>query len=258
MILSSNEVKQQILRIDDFFIKTEFEFINHLEMTGAYNMDFDMQRADDLAKGAALPMFRLYAWKPYCVSLGYNQKRDRIDEELCYKNEFDIVRRPTGGRAVLHSKELTYCVVTKISKEMNQQDLYRDIHIFLVKAFADFAPALDFEKSQTNFRTFYEKDPSSVSCFASSARYEIMFENRKIVGSAQRLFGDVLLQHGSILLDAGHERLADVIISNSETERERIRQSILQHSATLSEVAGREISYTECANAIEKELGIKS
>jgi lipoate-protein ligase A len=113
---------------------------------------------------------------------------------------------------------------------------------------------LDFEKSQPNFNDFYQNKTLSVSCFASTARYEIEFEGRKLVGSAQHNYNGILLQHGSILIGAGHERIADVANLKSDEERQILRRYILKHSSTISEVLNKNVTYDECSKAFYKEI----
>ncbi len=232
----------------------EFEFINHRKCDGQFNMDFDYQRTGEVKTGKALPMLRLYAWHPWTLSLGYNQKSTDIDYSLLHQKGFGMVCRPTGGRAVLHANELTYSVVLNLVENYSMQDVYRDIHILLVNAFKRLGAALDFERSQPNLHEFYKRNDMSVSCFASAARYEIEYEGRKIVGSAQRLFGRTLLQHGSIILGSGHEEIADIIKADSPQKREALRNYLSAKSSSLSESVGREITYEECAVAIEEEI----
>ncbi len=233
----------------------QFELIESGYNTGDFNMDFDLERAKECSEGKVLPMLRLYGWKPWAVSLGYNQKSYEINEDLCKEKGFDLVRRPTGGRAVLHANELTYSVVLPLPDGKNIHDVYKEIHIILLKAFQSLGTnEIDFEKSQTNFNDFYQKTDVSISCFASSARYEIEWNRRKIVGSAQRLIGNTVLQHGSILLDKGHEQIADVASTKSEERKIKLKKYILEHSATLTDACQRIISYEECSEAIRKEL----
>ena len=196
-------------------------------------------------------MFRLYGWKPWAVSLGFNQKESDINIDECKKRNIDIVRRPTGGRAVLHAQELTYSLVLNMPEGKTVQDIYRDIHLYFLECFKNVGiNGLDFEKSQPNFREFYKNNDSSVSCFASSARYEIAYNNKKVIGSAQRLFGKVLLQHGSILISDGHEQLADIINNDDIEKKKNLKQWIINHSATLEQAAERELTFCECVNAI--------
>lgn len=233
------------------FLGNEYEFINHGYHTGQYNMDFDVQRLEDFRRGKAPAMFRLYGWKPWAVSLGANQKESDIDREACEKRNIEIVRRPTGGRAVLHAEEITYSVVCPIPEGSSPHDLYRDIHIFLLAGLKKLnIPHLDFEKSQPDFNKLYNKEFRSVSCFASSARWEIESQGKKMVGSAQRVFGDTLLQHGSILLNRGYEQLCDISVLKSEDQRNSLREWTLAHSTSASEASGRVITYEEAAEAI--------
>lgn len=241
---------------------SEFELIHSGHCDGQYNMDFDYNRAMEVAEGKALPMLRFYGWNPWTLSLGYNQSEESINKEECEKRGFGLVRRPTGGRAVLHAEELTYCVAVNLGSNRSANDLYREIHRFLLGGLkkltqsTEIANELDFEKSQPDFKDFYRQSGYSVSCFASSARYEIAYKNRKIVGSAQRLFGDTLLQHGSILLGNAHEQLAYIAKVDTEEKKAALLKYIQNHSISLSEICGREISYNESLSAILNNLGI--
>ncbi len=229
----------------------EFELVDSGFQSGQYNMDFDTRRMTDLSLGKVLPMLRLYGWAPYAVSLGAHQSAAEIDIEKCRQFNFDIVRRPTGGRAVLHANELTYCAVVRMDAAGTAHDFYRELHQLLISALEAICPGqLEFEKSQPDFRDFYKSSQMSVSCFASSARYEVVWRGRKLIGSAQRLYGDVLLQHGSILLGSGHERLADVVSGKDEPARNMLKEYIMGHSATLEQVCGRAVTYDECRHAI--------
>lgn len=229
-----------------------FELLDHGEKNGQFNMDYDYRRAMDLQTGKALPMLRLYGWQPWAVSLGMNQKKSDVDAGLCRSKGFDIVRRPTGGRAVLHAHELTYCVVLKIPDGWNVHDCYREIHTFLVDGLRRLGcEELEFEKSQPDLKSFYENQTLSVSCFASAARYEIEYKGRKLVGSAQHNYNGVLLQHGSILIGEGHEQLSEIANLKSDKERQILKRYILKHSATIEEILGRKVDYSEVAEAIK-------
>ncbi len=247
MIIKSGKFAEEV-------IQNEFEFVNHGYNTGKFNMDFDIEYTKSVEAGTNIPIFRLYGWKPWCLSLGANQKQDEIDSAKCEELGFEIVRRPTGGRAVLHANEITYSVIMPLPYGMTVQDVYREIHTLFVESFSKLGAELDFQKSQPDFKDFYSRESVSVSCFASSARYEIMKDGKKLVGSAQRLLGGTLLQHGSILIGAGHEKLADIANVKSESKREILRKYISDHSTTLSEVAARPITYTECARIIEETI----
>lgn len=233
------------------FLGNDFEIINTGYNTGRFNMDFDIKRLEEFRAGKAPAMFRLYAWEPWALSLGFNQKETDIDKSRCRERNIDIVRRPTGGRAVLHSNEITYSVVCKIPEDSSPHDLYRDIHIFLLEGLKKLnIPDLDFEKSQPDFRKLYNRETKAASCFASSARWEIASMKKKMIGSAQRIFSNTLLQHGSILLSPGYEILADIIETDEEDKRISLKEWTKEHSISASEAAGRTIDYDEAAAAI--------
>lgn len=233
----------------------ELDIFVHPEYAPQTNMDIDHRRALALASGDAKPMVRLYSWKPYAVSLGAHQRDSDIDEAACRRLGIEIVRRPTGGRAIVHADELTYSVVlplvTNAAPTRSAHDIYRDVHILLLRALhALGATMLDFEKKQPDFRTHYKSGNVAMPCFASSARFEIVHGVRKAVGSAQKIYGSVVLQHGSILLGSGHERLAEVLNVQTDAEREQIRRTISERSTTLEEVLQRTVSFEECAQAL--------
>jgi len=237
----------------------EIDMVVHPHHEPQANMDIDHNRALALQSRTAKPMLRFYSWKPHAVSLGAHQRESDIDPDACERLGIDIVRRPTGGRAIVHADELTYSVVlpiTTISETHRTiHDIYREVHILLLRALHRMgATMLDFEKKQPDFRAHYKSGSVAMPCFASSARHEIVQGTRKVVGSAQKLYGSVVLQHGSVLLGRGHERLADILNINSNAEREQIRTTICERSASLGELLGRTVSFEECAEAILRTL----
>jgi lipoyl(octanoyl) transferase len=241
---------------------TEVEIVCHKDHDPQGNMDVDHFRALAVACGEASPMLRLYSWKPFAVSLGAHQRETDLDAAACAERGFAIVRRPTGGRAILHAAELTYSVVVPLissNGELRQtsHDVYRRVHLLLLEALISLGiHGMDFEKTQPNFRELYRSGSVSMPCFASSARYELVHNGRKIVGSAQKLYGNgtTVLQHGSLLLNAGHERLAEVLNLDTDAERATIRRIMQERTATLSEIAERAITFDECADAIVRTL----
>lgn len=232
-------------------IANDIEIIDNGFNSGKFNMQFDIERLEQYKNKSAPAMFRLYAWEPWAVSLGFNQKEDDIDFAKCKEKNIEIVRRPTGGRAVLHAEEITYSIVCSIPKGYSPHDIYRDVHILLLEGLKKLnIPALEFSKSQPNFRKLYKREIRSISCFASSARWEIESNEKKLVGSAQRIFGDTLLQHGSILLNKGYDVLADIIATDDDENREALREWTLDHSISASEACSRVITYREASDAI--------
>lgn len=255
----------------------DFELIFDVKLKGQFNMDFDFDRVNKFnennnlnSKNKITSMLRFYGWEPYCLSLGYNQKEENILVNYLQNKKYDLVRRPTGGRAVFHSNELTYSCVFDLSittkrlidngyldsnVNYTHRDFYQDIHMILVEIFSEIPnieDKLDFSKKDTNFKTHY-KSISSMSCFTSSARFEITSQNKKIVGSAQRLFGNILLQHGSILLGKEHLEIVD-FLNIKEEEKTNFINELENSSISLSEIAKREISYDEVIEVVKSKL----
>ena len=225
----------------------ELVFIDTGEQTGAFNMDFDVRRAELVDAGAAPPMLRVYNWKPWCISLGRHQKIEEIDQDATAAAGYGIVRRPTGGRAILHAEELTYSVVMP-SQERGIMEVYRLISEALTAGLQLLVPEIDIAKSQPNFQKLY-REAGSIPCFSSSARYEIEFGGKKLVGSAQRRIGSAVLQHGSILIGEAHLGLADYLAVSDEV-REQLRHDMRAHTTTLQEILGKPVHRNEVRDAL--------
>lgn len=188
-----------------------WRLIEYEKHPGKYNMQFDLDLAKD--QSAESPILRFYGWTPHCISLGANQSFSDIDLDKANQNNIDIVKRPTGGRAILHSHELTYSVIFPNYKNLSGKKLYEDISNAIVYGLKNYHPDLEFvilEKLQPHFPSVLN-EPSGSICFASSAKSEIKFNGKKLVGSAQRKLGTTILQHGSILIDDHHLQLVDYL-----------------------------------------------
>jgi len=231
-----------------------WSFIDSGAMTGAENMALDESLARSLAAGEGGPVLRLFRWRPWAISLGYNQAAGEIAAARCAADGIDIVRRPTGGRAILHAEELTYSVVMRTGRR-SVLEVYNDISAALVRGLALFGVDVALQKSQPDFPAEY-RSVSSVPCFTSSARYEIEFRGRKLVGSAQRRFGgpegDAVLQHGSILCGAAHLRLADYLAAGDAAARDRIRELLRAKTADLGTITGGPVAMDRLGACIRR------
>jgi lipoate-protein ligase A len=177
--------------------------------SGAFNMQADHILASEMSNILRRPLLRFFTWKPYCISLGFHQKSEEIDLDLCRRKKIDLVRRPTGGRAILHAEELTYSVIYP-SQETDVTNFYRLVHLPFLNALQDFGISAEFEKTQADFRQAYKTEKSQI-CFATSAQNEVEIEGKKLIGSAQRIYENAILQHGSVLLGKKHEELVYLI-----------------------------------------------
>lgn len=224
------------------------------ENTGEFNMQFDEMLVRHLLEGNGVPTVRVYRWKPWAISLGYHQDMSDIDMSLCKKNGIDVVRRPTGGRAILHAEELTYSVVMPADRRGIHQ-VYNDISKALVEGLKEFGVMVSLQRSQPDFARMY-KNPSSIPCFSSSARYEIEWNGRKLVGSAQRRYsggsGDVVLQHGSILCGPAHRWLARYLVVPDQAVRDSIQADLEEKTADVREASGKSIDFEELSHCLRK------
>lgn len=238
----------------------EWIFYNTGLNTGEYNMSFDKELAKNFNENEAV--FRLYRWKPYCISLGANQPVRSLNQELASANNIDIVTRPTGGRAVLHAEELTYSVIYPLDFTSSARDIYHKINLALLeglKLYDFFMFDIELENQQPDFTSIYKQE-SNVACFAVSAKSELKYKGRKLVGSAQRKMERVILQHGSILCGSFHKRITE-FLNAEENIISEVRKEIEDHTIDIQQITGREVNYnalSECLyEGFEKFFNMK-
>ena len=171
--------------------------------TGEANMAADRRLLDGHRPGDD-PVLRLYRWDPPAITVGYNQNLEDFDAAAARAAGYDVVRRPTGGRAILHADELTYAVVGSSPGPLFGDSLhavYMTINRALVAFLAELGLAAEISEGEDR------ADARGLVCFRSAGRYEIGVAGRKVVGSAQRRTRGCFLQHGSILAGPGHLEL---------------------------------------------------
>jgi len=168
---------------------------------GAVNMARDVAILDGVITGAVAPTVRFYGWRPACLSLGRHQGLHAADLDFCTAQGIDVVRRPTGGRAVLHHLELTYSVVAPLGDVLPGalQEAYRRVCGGLVRGARSVGVAAELTGGEVNLRL--PGPGTAVPCFKAPAGGEVVVAGRKIIGSSARVRRGCLLQHGAILLD---------------------------------------------------------
>lgn len=173
---------------------TEWRLIDTGPEDAHFNMALDIAIAEAVGRGLAPATLRFYSWKRPSVSLGYFQSLKGISLEDCYSLGIPVVRRPTGGRAILHGREFTYSFSSTYNGffKTNLYETYRLISMCFVDALRDLGLPVQMEERK---KTGYGHNPL---CFLSSAYGEVMLEAQKIMGSAQRRFRDFFLQQGSM------------------------------------------------------------
>ena len=173
-------------------------FIEYKIDTGARNMQIDSDLLDEsINNNSSEPVLRLYGWKPACISLGRNQDDCFIDKEILEKYNIDVVKRLTGGRALLHDNELTYSYVTPVSAVENGEKVtesYKYISGLWIKIFE----TLGIELTIGGLERHITKNNY---CMAVSTGADLCYQGKKFIGSAQCRKNGYILQHGSILID---------------------------------------------------------
>ncbi len=233
---------------DSSFPRSEWFRIDTGLQNGTFNMKFDVGLVDEF-KITSVPVLRFYGWQPYCISLGRNQSGEDIDTGLARRDGIGLVKRPTGGKAVLHAEELTYSVVMKTGG-LSVRDSYNRISAALVGGLSRLVPDLELSESSADFQKLF-REPSAIPCFSTSAIYEVEYHGKKLVGSAQHRFGDILLQHGSILIGDYHKRIVEYLRVDDSIKK-KTGKDLDTHTATLNEILGRDISRDEVADAVAR------
>jgi lipoate-protein ligase A len=154
------------------------------------------------------PVLRVYRWEPAAVTIGYNQDMADFDQVAITARGYDLVRRPTGGRAILHADELTYAVVGTSPSELFGDSLH-STYMRINKALLLFLKELGLDADISDGES--RENARGLVCFRSAGKHELKVGGRKLVGSAQRRAGGVFLQHGSILAGPRHLELPDLL-----------------------------------------------
>jgi lipoate---protein ligase len=176
------------------------------------NMAIDEAILEAHLLGLVPPTLRFYGWQPEAVSIGYAQRIDRQQQERISAHGFEIVRRPTGGRAVLHSGDLTYSFVgTSAFLDENVTRAYKQISQALIQGLAHLGVEASLGGTDANYRDVHD-------CFLAVTGADLQVNGKKLVGSAQLRRHQGVLQHGSILLQQDQKLMARLFSASEESE----------------------------------------
>jgi len=224
-----------------------------------FNMALDEAIARTVACGQAPPTIRVYSWRPAAVSIGYAQRAQQvIDLKKCARHGVPVVRRLTGGRAVLHQREVTYSVIAG-RRQWGSADsvtgIYKRIGLALVAGLQTLGIDAELSRPRQDRTRPPRRSGDAHPCFSSAGRYEVMVGERKLIGSAQRWLEDAVLQHGSVLLGAEHSRLAELLPDQRETAGPRAVRRLAAKTVSLTTLLSRPVSYEEVAGALRVGFG---
>ena len=221
-------------------------------------MALDEALLESMRSSDALPGLRLYAWEPPCLSLGVAQPVSDVNQEDLRTRGWELVRRPTGGRAILHTDELTYSVTgphteTRLagsvleSYQRLSQALLEALHLLKVLARSDAEPAVP-----------NGSDSKGPVCFEVPSNYEITVQGKKLIGSAQARRKEGILQHGSLPLYGDLRRITEVLQFDSDKEAAHISprataaERLIDRATTVEACLGYRISWDIAAQAFVK------
>ncbi|MEH7224808.1 biotin/lipoate A/B protein ligase family protein [Bacillus sp. JJ1566] len=236
--------------------KEVWRFIDSGHCSPAFNMALDEALLDWNSEGKIPPTIRFYGWNPATLSIGYFQKVEReIDLDAVKKYGLGFVRRPTGGRGVLHDQELTYSViVSEAHPEMPKTvtEAYRVISEGVLQGFRNLGLDAYFAVPKTAEEREGLKNPRSAVCFDAPSWYELVVEGRKVAGSAQTRQKGVILQHGSILLDIDEDKLFDLFKYSSERLRERMQRNFKNKAVAINALREKPVTIAEAKKAFKE------
>lgn len=217
------------------------------EADGATNMAVDEAILTGVIDGTSLPTLRFYAWSPPCLSLGRGQALAEADLAACRAAGVDLVRRPTGGRSILHTDELTYSVSLLQTDPRAKGGIvegYRRLSEGLLAGLR----RLGVDARQAVGHEQGAGEPTAV-CFETPSHYEITVAGRKLVGSAQSRVRGGVLQHGTIPLSGDLARVVDYL-AFSDAERQVQRRRLALRALTVEEALGAARSFDSVAHAL--------
>lgn len=225
----------------------EWRFIDSGINNGFLNMAIDEAILTTHLHGSVPPTLRVYRWNSSTLSLGYFQNLEReIDQKRCSELGINIVRRLTGGRAILHQDELTYSVVVseKYGFPKSITDSYKILCQGLIAAYR----ILGLEVCLIHG----EREPFSPACFTTTSLADLTFQGRKLAGSAQFRRDSALLQHGSLPISLDTQLLFSVLKFPSNTLRDKALATFGQKVTCLTEILGSNIDWQRLKEALFK------
>lgn len=232
-----------------------WNFINTGSKNPYYNMAMDEALLNFVSRGEIDPVIRFYTWNPATLSIGYFQRLQKeIDIDKVKEKGYGLVRRQTGGRGVLHDKELTYSVIVPESHPnmpSTVTEAYKIISQGLLEGFKNLGFETYFAIPRSKEERDKLKQPRSSVCFDAPSWYELVVEGRKIAGSAQTRQKGVILQHGSILQDIDIDDLFDMFIFKNERLKAKMKENFVQKAVAINDISNQHITLNEIENAFE-------
>lgn len=239
---------------------THWRLIYTPPSTGAWNMAADESILEHIHRGESKPTLRLYSWNPPCLSLGHAQSFKDVDVERLHAHGWDVVRRVTGGRAILHTDELTYSVTGSADEPILAGGVLESYNR-LAQALLHAVQSLSVPVEMKEHEDGHTQQNLNPVCFEVPSTYEITVDGKKLIGSAQARKKEGVLQHGSLPLMGDLTRICDALIFENEAARQNAKERLLARATTVESVLGVRVDWERAAQAFvrgfEAVLGIQ-
>ncbi len=241
-------------------------------------MAVDEAVLEHIGRGDSLPTLRLYAWDPACLSLGHAQPIADVDSARLQARGWEVVRRLTGGRAILHTDELTYSVTGSTEEPVlagGVLESYNRLAQALLLAVKDLGLPVEMKDAQSAGHASREASPwrrgdtspngggvahANPVCFEVPSSYEITVGGKKLIGSAQARKKEGVLQHGSLPLTGDLTRICQALVFENEPARENASARLLRRATTVESALGGAVAWETAAQAFvrafETQLGL--
>lgn len=230
-------------------LPAQWRLLRHPAARGAHNMAVDAAILEMVVEGKSPPTLRFYDWEPACLSLGFAQHYSDIDLAAQAARGWDVVRRPTGGRAILHTDELTYSVIGASDEPRlagGVLESYKRLSEGLMAALK--LMGLPVERQPMHEGPGLG-DADNPVCFEVPSDYEITLHGKKIIGSAQARRKGGVLQHGSLPLFGDIGRITEILTYPSPERQQQSAERVRARAATVEEGLGRRVSFDAAAEA---------
>ncbi len=230
--------------------KATWRLIKTPPASGPWNMAVDEALLEEMKREGSVPVLRLFGWEPACLSLGYAQSVSDVDRTVLAANGWELVRRPTGGRAILHTDELTYAVIAPQGEPRLAGGVVESYRR-LAEALLLTLHKLDIPAHSDAHAGEISPDEPGPVCFDIPSHYEITVNGQKLIGSAQARRREGILQHGTLPLHGDLTRITQALNFPDQASRAAAAQRLLERAATVESSLGRTISWEEAATSFE-------
>ena len=228
-----------------------YRLLVHPPASGIWNMAVDEAILESIGLGESLPTIRLYSWDPPCLSLGYSQSIHDVDLGRLAEKGWGLVRRLTGGRAILHADELTYSVIATHENYLVAGTLlesYQRIAKGLLRSLNILGISGEINQDQPVINS----SRSGPVCFEVPSAFEITFHGKKLIGSAQARRKQGVLQHGSLPLNGDLGRIIEVLAFADDNSRSESLARLMNHATNVEMITGSSLDLESAGMAFQE------